>query len=56
LARDLVVVNYTGGHHQDLFFSNDADPDDVKQARKLEMSYVTVWLEQARQFVLKQRE
>ena len=48
-ARDLIVLNISeGGHHLDLFFSNDADPQSVKDVRATQMAFITKWIAEAR--------
>lgn len=34
-------------HHLDLFFQNPLDPQEVSQARQLEMDLVQKWIEEA---------
>ena len=38
-------VMFDGAHHQDLMFSHPADPDSVRQARRLEMEHVRRWVQ-----------
>lgn len=44
-----VVIIPEGGHHLDLFFSNDADPDSVTQARAVEVASIKQWIEEYHQ-------
>lgn len=47
-SRSLVVVEIPeGGHHVDLFFSNDADPESVRRAREVERREMRRWVEEA---------
>lgn len=47
VARDVVAVWIDqGAHHLDLRAPNSADPESVKQARRVEASYITKWTEQ----------
>ena len=43
------VIIPEGGHHLDLFFSNDADPDSVTQARAVEVASIKQWIEEYHQ-------
>lgn len=36
----------SGAHHLDLMFSNPLDPDDVKEARAIEVKYIAMWIKQ----------
>ena len=33
-----------GAHHLDLMFSNEQDPQSVKDARALELSFIRSWI------------
>ena len=47
LSDSVVAVMVEGGaHHLDLFFSNDADPQSVKDTRALELSHIKRWVEE----------
>jgi len=43
------MIAYTikgGAHHLDLFKPNDADPEDVKTARQMEINYMNQWIKE----------
>jgi lysosomal Pro-X carboxypeptidase len=42
----LIAVIPEGAHHLDLFFSNDLDPESVRQARAMEMAAIRSWLQE----------
>lgn len=55
LSDSLVAINIReGAHHLDLMFSNDDDPDSVKEARKVEEEHITRWIEEAREKEMKE--
>lgn len=42
----LIAVIPEGAHHLDLFFSNDLDPESVRQARAMEIAAIRSWLQE----------
>lgn len=44
-----VVLIPSGAHHIDLMFSHPDDPEDVKQARAMELAEIAAWIQQAKQ-------
>lgn len=47
-ASVAVVLIAEGGHHVDLFFEDEADPQSVKEAREVEREHMRRWVAQAR--------
>ena len=47
LSRSVVAVSFQGGHHQDLMFTNPADPASVHDARRIEREHITRWVKDA---------
>lgn len=53
------MIAYTikgGAHHLDLFKPNDADPEDVKTARQMEINYMNQWIKEKQDRVRMARE
>lgn len=42
----VAVVMPNGAHHNDLMFSDPADPPDVLAARQLEVAHMRAWIAQ----------
>jgi lysosomal Pro-X carboxypeptidase len=40
------VIIPEGGHHLDLFFSNEEDPDSVTEARTVEADCIEQWIDE----------
>lgn len=44
----VIVLIPEGGHHVDLFFENEADPESVRAAREVERGEMRRWVERAK--------
>jgi lysosomal Pro-X carboxypeptidase len=44
-----LIIEY-GGHHTDFMYSNELDPDCVKEARRIEKEYVAKWIADFKSF------
>ncbi|ETV97723.1 hypothetical protein H310_09096 [Aphanomyces invadans] len=47
-ASVIAIAIDQGGHHLDLMFSNEADPQSVRDARELEKKEIRKWIDQKR--------
>ena len=57
LSESLVaLVIKESAHHLDLFWSNEADPESVRNARETERSYMHLWVNEARERNLLRKE
>ena len=49
IGKDMIaLIIELGGHHTDLMYSNQKDPECVNKAREIEKEYIGKWIAEAR--------